>query len=240
MAGRRLDREERRDLQPQHPDRGGLHHAACAAGGGLRLLDQAALLSGLADRRDSGALRGRPHRRVEGEPRADVLAKVLDTDEGARRLGEVALVPHSSPISKSGILFLNTLFDENASCHIALGQCYSKCFVDGGKLTPSRSRPGRQQELHPYRLDDRLGPRRHRRRPRRRAPRAGLPQGRMGLRRIERQPIRRCGSFSIRIGVPCGVASAARAQEAASASTPSCEASPFAMRRCSSASHQRS
>jgi aminopeptidase len=64
-----------------------------------------------------------------------VLNKVLDTDEGARRLGEVALVPHSSPISASGILFYNTLFDENASCHIALGQCYSKCFVNGASLT---------------------------------------------------------------------------------------------------------
>jgi aminopeptidase len=67
-----------------------------------------------------------------------VLAKVLDTDEGARRLGEVALVPHSSPISASGILFFNTLFDENASCHIALGQCYSKCFLDGAKLSPEQ------------------------------------------------------------------------------------------------------
>jgi aminopeptidase len=65
-----------------------------------------------------------------------VLKKVLDTDEGAGRLGEVALVPHSSPISQSGLLFFNTLFDENAACHIALGQCYSKCFVDGDKLTP--------------------------------------------------------------------------------------------------------
>ncbi|WP_047460962.1 aminopeptidase [Rhizobium rhizogenes] len=65
----------------------------------------------------------------------EVLNKVLDTDEGARRLGEVALVPHSSPISASGILFYNTLFDENASCHIALGQCYSKCFVDGATLS---------------------------------------------------------------------------------------------------------
>ena len=64
-----------------------------------------------------------------------VLNKVLDTDEGARRLGEVALVPHSSPISASGILFYNTLFDENASCHIALGQCYSKCFLDGASLS---------------------------------------------------------------------------------------------------------
>jgi len=68
----------------------------------------------------------------------EVLNKVLDTDEGARRLGEVALVPHSSPISKSGILFFNTLFDENASCHIALGQCYSKCFVNGDKFTPEQ------------------------------------------------------------------------------------------------------
>ncbi len=61
----------------------------------------------------------------------EVLLKVLDSDDGARRLGEVALVPHSSPISQSGLLFYNTLFDENAACHIALGQCYSKCFTDG-------------------------------------------------------------------------------------------------------------
>ncbi|OYY59453.1 MAG: aminopeptidase, partial [Rhizobiales bacterium 35-66-30] len=68
----------------------------------------------------------------------EVLNKVLDTDEGARRLGEVALVPHSSPISKSGLLFFNTLFDENAACHIALGQCYSKCFLDGANLSPEQ------------------------------------------------------------------------------------------------------
>jgi aminopeptidase len=68
----------------------------------------------------------------------EVLNKVLDTDDGARRLGEVALVPHSSPISKSGLLFFNTLFDENAASHIALGQCYSKCFVNGASLTPEQ------------------------------------------------------------------------------------------------------
>jgi len=65
-----------------------------------------------------------------------VLNKVIDTDEGARRLGEVALVPHSSPISQSGLLFYNTLYDENAASHIALGQCYTKCFLNGAKLTP--------------------------------------------------------------------------------------------------------
>jgi aminopeptidase len=79
-----------------------------------------------------------------------VLAKVLDTDEGARRLGEVALVPHSSPISASGILFFNTLFDENASCHIALGQCYSKCFLDGAKLSPEEiaAKGGNKSLIH--------------------------------------------------------------------------------------------
>ena len=65
----------------------------------------------------------------------EVLLKVLDSDEGARRLGEVALVPHSSPISQSGLLFYNTLFDENAASHIALGQCYSKCFQNGADLS---------------------------------------------------------------------------------------------------------
>ena len=58
----------------------------------------------------------------------EVFLELLKTDEGASRLGEVALVPNSSPISTSGLLFYKTLYDENASCHIALGQCYSKCF----------------------------------------------------------------------------------------------------------------
>jgi len=75
---------------------------------------------------------------VEAKARsgADVLNQVLKTDEGARSLGEVALVPHSSPISQSGILFYNTLFDENAASHIALGQAYSECILGGNKLSP--------------------------------------------------------------------------------------------------------
>ena len=63
----------------------------------------------------------------------DVLQRMIAADEGARRLGEVALVPASSPIARSGLLFFNTLFDENAACHIALGQSYSRCFTDRGK-----------------------------------------------------------------------------------------------------------
>jgi aminopeptidase len=61
----------------------------------------------------------------------NVLQKVLDTDEGARRLGEVALVPNGSPIAASGLLFFNTLFDENAASHIAIGQAYRTC-LEGG------------------------------------------------------------------------------------------------------------
>jgi aminopeptidase len=67
-----------------------------------------------------------------------ILQRMLDTDEGARRLGEVALVPHSSPISRSGLLFLNTLFDENAASHIALGQAYSTCIRNGDSLSPEQ------------------------------------------------------------------------------------------------------
>jgi aminopeptidase len=67
-----------------------------------------------------------------------VLQKLIDTDDGARRLGEVALVPHSSPIAQSGLTFLNTLFDENAASHIALGQAYTSCIKDGDKLTPEQ------------------------------------------------------------------------------------------------------
>ena len=80
----------------------------------------------------------------------EVLKKVLQTDEGASRLGEVALVPHSSPISASGLLFYNTLFDENAACHIALGQCYSKCFVDGANLSQDeiKAKGGNSSLIH--------------------------------------------------------------------------------------------
>ncbi len=65
------------------------------------------------------------------EKGAAAFAKMIDTDEGGRRLGEVALVPHSSPISASNIVFNNTLFDENAASHIAVGQSYTDTMKDG-------------------------------------------------------------------------------------------------------------
>ncbi|KAF1297224.1 peptidase M29 [Enterococcus sp. JM4C] len=65
----------------------------------------------------------------------EVLAKLLDTDEGAKHLGEVALVPDPSPISQSGIIFYNTLFDENASNHLAFGSAYAFNLQNGTSMS---------------------------------------------------------------------------------------------------------
>jgi len=64
-----------------------------------------------------------------------LLGRLLETDDGARRLGEVALVPYSSPISQLGILFYNTLFDENAACHLALGSAYRSSLSQGVNMS---------------------------------------------------------------------------------------------------------
>lgn len=65
----------------------------------------------------------------------EALKNMLDTDRGARSLGEVALISHDSPISNLNLLFYNTLFDENASCHLALGRCYPSNVRDGLNLS---------------------------------------------------------------------------------------------------------
>lgn len=69
------------------------------------------------------------------ERNEEVLGKLLDTDEGARHIGEVALVPASSPINRSGLLFFNTLLDENAACHIAFGNGYPGTIKGGTTMT---------------------------------------------------------------------------------------------------------
>ena len=61
----------------------------------------------------------------------EALKNLIDTDEGAHYLGEIALVANDSPISNMGILFYNTLYDENASCHFAIGKCYPTCIENG-------------------------------------------------------------------------------------------------------------
>ena len=67
-------------------------------------------------------------------------------DEGASRLGEVALIPYHSPISLSHILFYETLFDENASCHLAFGKAYPPCLSGGSGMD--------DQELRAHGLND--------------------------------------------------------------------------------------
>lgn len=64
----------------------------------------------------------------------ETLKKLIETDEGSHYLGEVALVPYDSPISNSNIIFYNTLFDENASCHLAFGMAYPTCIEGGSEM----------------------------------------------------------------------------------------------------------
>ena len=69
------------------------------------------------------------------EKNASLLAELLSTDENSNRIGEVAFVPASSPINRSGVLFFNTLFDENAACHIAFGAGYPTNIKGGSAMT---------------------------------------------------------------------------------------------------------
>ena len=80
------------------------------------------------------------------EKNGELLNTLLDMDEGARYLGECALVPKESPISASGLLFYSTLFDENAACHLALGEGFCECLRDFAGLT--------QEECHARGVND--------------------------------------------------------------------------------------
>lgn len=72
---------------------------------------------------------------AKDEDTKKLLEKLISLDEGASRLGEVALVPFDSPINQTGLLFYNTLYDENACCHLALGRAFNDCIRDFDKLT---------------------------------------------------------------------------------------------------------
>ena len=73
----------------------------------------------------------------EGE---ETLKAAISLDEGASRLGEVALVPYDSPISNQKLLYYNTLFDENASCHLAFGEAYAECVRGGTEMSKEELR----------------------------------------------------------------------------------------------------
>ncbi len=91
---------------------------------------QGTMIEGITVRFEKGRI-------VEGAAQKgnDVFRKMIETDEGASRLGEVALVPHSSPISATGLVFNETLYDENAASHIAIGQAYSQNIKDAASLS---------------------------------------------------------------------------------------------------------
>ena len=78
------------------------------------------------------------------------MARLLDMDEGARYLGEVALVPYDSPISNLKRIFYNTGIDENASCHLALGSCYPINLKEGTTLSNEelKARGGNHSLIH--------------------------------------------------------------------------------------------
>ena len=66
----------------------------------------------------------------------DTLDAIIESDKNGRFLGEVAIVPYDTPISRQGITYIHTLFDENAGCHTAVGNAYSKCIEGGLQMTP--------------------------------------------------------------------------------------------------------
>lgn len=68
--------------------------------------------------------------KAQNEEHKEVLEKLISLDEGARQLGEVALVPFDSPVNQTGLLFYNTLYDENACCHLAIGRAFEECIRD--------------------------------------------------------------------------------------------------------------
>ncbi|UOQ45243.1 aminopeptidase [Halobacillus salinarum] len=84
----------------------------------------------------------------QAEAGEETLQHLLETDEGSRHLGELALVPHESPISQSGLIFYNTLYDENASCHLALGKAYPNSLEGGSDMNV--------QELDKHGVNDSL------------------------------------------------------------------------------------
>jgi aminopeptidase len=87
---------------------------------------------------------------VKAEEGEEILKRLVDTDEGSHFLGEIALVPFHSPISESNILFFNTLFDENASNHLAIGSPYAYCIEGGKEMSAEELRENGLNESHTH------------------------------------------------------------------------------------------
>ena len=127
---RQLGDGVRPPLRPERADRGGLHDAGLAPCRRHRPLDDAARAARQHHPRPRAHVQGRTRRRRQGVDGADYVRAQLAADDGAAQLGEVALVDGSSRVGQIGHIFFNTLFDENATCHIAYGRGIANC-VEG-------------------------------------------------------------------------------------------------------------
>ena len=150
LVGGRLH-ARRRPAPPSEPsDRRSVHDAGPAAHERSRHVDEAACAARRHDRaRPSRALRERHAVEIDADANADALSSLLEIDQGALRLGELALVDRKGRIGPLGTVFYNTLLDENAASHIALGAGF-KFLVD------EDDRAARQRERPAHRLHDRL------------------------------------------------------------------------------------
>src|ERR1700680_1292728 len=196
MGRRRLGRQERHRLQSEYPDRRSLHHPARPARQWACRQHQAIIVSGLADRRHRGALRGRPHRRGKGHARRGGVEQGAGYRRGrapARRSGAGAAF--LADLEKRAVVLQHPVRRECRLPHRAGPVLFEMLcrWRQAGAGTDRGAR--RQQKLYPYRLDDRLRQARHRRRSRRRTARAGVSQGRVGvtapkmLEKFERYPL---------------------------------------------------
>ena len=118
---------------------------------------------------------------VQARTGAEAVRAQLDSDEGARSLGEVSLVEGSSRVRAAGVTFHDTLYDENVGCHVAWGQGFTFCLPDGRRCRRSELAGARAELLgRPHRRRHRRAGRRRRRHPGRRHGRAADPRGRLG------------------------------------------------------------
>lgn len=99
----------------------------------LPLCYQGKIIEGLELTLEKGRIVG-----YDAKTNRDVLGGIIETDDGAKSLGEIALVPYDSPISSLQTLFYETLFDENASCHFAIGRAYPTCVKGGDGMTKAQ------------------------------------------------------------------------------------------------------
>src|SRR6185295_8002301 len=180
------DGHERHHLQRQHPDRGSLHHATLPARQRPCRLLKTAVLSGHPDRQHSGQVRGRPHRRGKSLARRGGIEESARHRRGrrpSRRSGAGAAF--LADLQERAVVLQHPVRRERRLAHRARSVLL-EMLCRRRQADPAADRGARrQQEPHSYRLDDWFGRNRHRRHSRRRKPRAGIPQGRVGVRRLQ-------------------------------------------------------